>query len=69
LPEEAAISLFLENFTVIDPVNPVPVIVKVVTPPLSERLRVESPVIEGGWTVDVSSEVTPLRPIVDPLPT
>ncbi len=47
LPDDAEISLFLQNFTVIVPVKPVPVIVKVPPAP-SESVKVESPVIEGG---------------------
>ncbi len=47
LPDDAEISLFRQNFTVIVPVKPVPVIVKVPPAP-SESVKVESPVIEGG---------------------
>jgi hypothetical protein len=65
-PDVAAMTLFRQNFTEIDPENPVPVIVKVPPAP-NERVRVESPVIEGGWEVEVSIDVTPLRAIVLPL--
>ena len=67
-PEVAETTLFLQNLTSIEPVKPVPVIVNVPPAPI-ESVKVESPVIEGGRTVDVSSEVAPLRAIVEPLPT
>ena len=67
-PDEAAITLLRQNFTSIDPVKPVPVMVKVPPAP-REIVKVESPVMDGGRTVDVSTAVTPLRPIVGPLPT
>lgn len=67
-PDEAAITLLRQNFTSIDPVNPVPVMVKVPPAP-REIVKVERPVMDGGRTVDVSTAVTPLRPIVEPLPT
>ena len=47
LLEVAEIDLLRQNLTVMDPVNPVPVIVKVPPAP-NERVEVESPVIEGG---------------------
>ena len=68
LPEVAERILFLQNLTSIVPVNPVPVIVNVPPAPI-ERVKVERPVIDGGRTVEVSIDVTPLRPIVEPLPT
>lgn len=67
-PEVASIDLLRQNFTDIAPVNPVPVMVKF-PPEESERVNVESCVIEGGEAVEVSKEVTPLSPIPDPLPT
>ena len=68
LPEVASIDLLRQNFTDIAPVNPVPVIVKL-PPAESESVKVESSVIDGGEAVEVSNEVTPLRPIPEPLPT
>ncbi len=68
LPEVAEKILFLQNLTSIVPVNPVPVIVNVPPAPI-ERVKVDRPVIDGGRTVEVSIDVTPLRPIVEPLPT
>ncbi len=47
LPEVAEMTLFRQNFTEIDPLKPVPVMVKVPPAP-KERVRVESPVIDGG---------------------
>ena len=46
-PELLEIVLFLQNFTVIVPVNPVPVIISV-PPPVREIVVVEIPVIDGG---------------------
>ena len=68
LPEVVTIILLRQNFTVIEPVNPVPVIVKL-PPALLEIVSDESEVIVGGETVEVSKEVAPLSPIVAPLPT
>ena len=68
LPEVVTITLLRQNLTEIDPVKPVPVIVKV-PPALFEMVSAESPVIDGGKAVEVSNDVTPLRPIVEPLPT
>ncbi len=68
LPDVLSIVLLRQNLTVTVPVKPVPVIVRV-PPPVSENVRVDSDVIEGGWTVEVSSDVAPLRAIVEPLPT
>jgi hypothetical protein len=67
-PELLEILLFLQNFTVTDPVNPVPVMVRV-PPPDREIVVVDNDVIDGGKTVEVSSDVAPLRAIVVPLPT
>jgi hypothetical protein len=67
-PELLEILLFLQNFTVTDPVNPVPVMV-MVPPPDREIVVVDNDVIDGGKTVEVSSDVAPLRAIVVPLPT
>jgi hypothetical protein len=47
LPEVADKTLLRQNFTEIDPVKPVPVIVKVPPAP-KERVRVESPVMDGA---------------------
>ncbi len=47
LPEVAETVLFLQNFTSIVPVNPVPEIVKVPPAP-NEIVRVERAVMEGG---------------------
>jgi hypothetical protein len=60
--------LLRQNFTVIEPVNPVPVIVNVPPPPRDSNV-VERDETDGGKTVDVSKEVTPLRAIPEPLPT
>ncbi len=68
LPDVLSIVLLRQNFTVTVPVNPVPVIVRV-PPPEREIVKVESDVIDGGCTVEVSSEVAPLRPMPLPLPT
>ena len=51
-PEVAEIVLLRQNFTVIDPLNPVPVIVKF-PPALNESVRVESPVMDGGVVVSI----------------
>jgi len=67
-PELLEMLLFRQNFTVTVPEKPVPVMVRV-PPPDSEILVVDSDVIDGGRTVDVSREVLPLRAIPDPLPT
>ena len=67
-PDVVETFLLRENLTVIDPVNPVPVIVKLPPEP-KERVKVENPVIEGGTTVEVSNDVTPLSAIVEPDPT
>ena len=47
LPEVTETVLFLQNFTEIAPVKPVPVIVNV-PPPAREIVVVESPVMEGA---------------------
>jgi hypothetical protein len=66
-PELLEILLFLQNFTVTVPEKPVPVIVRV-PPPDSEIEVVDNDVIEGGKTVEVSSDVAPLRATVAPPP-
>ena len=67
LPEVAEITLFLQNFTEIEPVKPVPVMVKFPPAP-SESVKVESPVIDGGKTVEISNAVAPERAIPGPPP-
>ena len=67
LEEVTEMDLLRQNLTVIEPVNPVPVMVKVPPAP-SERVFVDSDEMDGGMAVDVSKDVTPLMPIPDPLP-
>jgi hypothetical protein len=67
-PEVFESDLLRQNFTVMLPLKPVPVMMRV-PPPESEIEVVDREVIDGGVTVEVSSEVAPLRAMVDPLPT
>ena len=68
LGELFTMTLFLQNLMVTDPVNPVPLMVKV-SLVLSVSVKVENPVIDGGVVVSIVSEVAPLIAIVEPLPT
>lgn len=63
---DGEITLFLQNFTVNPPaLKPEPLIVRVPPAPIEIEVA-ESDVIAGGRTVEVSSAVAPLIPIVGP---
>jgi hypothetical protein len=67
LEDVTEMDLLRQNLTVIEPANPVPVMVKVPPAP-SESVVVDSDEIDGGKAVEVSNDVTPLRPMPEPLP-